>query len=77
MAKRNSEITILPPKITIDGKDVLLSSLSPEWREQWAKRKTKEVAAVVNRYLRNNPSKLPALMDYHNKYLAAKAEKSL
>lgn len=77
MAKRNSEITILPPKITIDGKDVLLSSLSPEWREQWAKRKTKEVAAVVNRYFRNNPSELPALMVYHNKYLAAKAEKSL
>ncbi len=77
MAKRNSEITILPPKITIDGKDVLLSSLSPEYREQWAKRKTQEIAETVNRYIRNNPSKLPAMIDYHKKYLAAKAEKSL
>lgn len=73
MAKRNSEITILPPKITIDGKDVPLHSLSPEWREQWAKRKTKEIAAIVNRHIRNNPAELSALMDYHKK-LAAKAE---
>lgn len=77
MDKRNSEITILPSKITIDGKDVLFESLSPEWREQWAKRKTREIAETVNRYIRNNPLELPVLLDYHKKYLAAKTEKSL